>query len=31
MPKQMILYNLREDVKDEDYIKWCHEFKGPLC
>ena len=30
MPKQMILYNLRDDVKDEDYIKWCHEFKGPL-
>jgi hypothetical protein len=30
MPKQIILYNLRDDVKDEDYIKWCHEFKGPL-
>jgi len=30
MPKQIILYNLRDDVKDEEYIKWCHEFKGPL-
>jgi hypothetical protein len=30
MPKQIILYNLKDDVKDEDYIKWCHEFKGPL-
>ena len=30
MPKQIILYNLRDDVKDEDYIKWAHEFKGPL-
>jgi hypothetical protein len=30
MPKQIILYNLRDGVKDEDYIKWCHEFKGPL-
>ncbi|MBU2498107.1 MAG: hypothetical protein KKE57_04345 [Proteobacteria bacterium] len=30
MPKQIILYNLRDDVKDEDYIKWCHSFKGPL-
>jgi len=30
MPKQIILYNLRDDVKEEDYIKWCHSFKGPL-
>ena len=30
MPKQMILYNLRDDVKVEDYIKWVEEFKGPL-
>ncbi len=30
MPKQIVLYNLRDDVKDEDYIKWCHEFIGPL-
>jgi len=30
MPKQIILYNLRDDVKEEDYINWCHEFKGPL-
>lgn len=30
MPKQLILYNLRDDVKEEDYIKWCEEYKGPL-
>ena len=30
MPKQIILYNLRDDVKEEDYIKWCEEYKGPL-
>jgi|SaaInl7_200m_RNA_FD_contig_21_132908_length_879_multi_7_in_0_out_0_2 hypothetical protein len=30
MPKQLILYNLRDDVKEEDYIKWCKEYKGPL-
>ena len=30
MAKQMILYNLRDDVKEEDYIKWCEEYKGPL-
>ena len=30
MPKQFILYNLKDDVTDEDYIEWCHSFKGPL-
>lgn len=30
MPKQFILYNLREDVEVEDYIDWCNSFKGPL-
>jgi hypothetical protein len=30
MPKQILLYNLRDDVKEEDYIEWCNEFKGPL-
>ena len=30
MPKQIILYNLRDDVNEEDYIKWCEEYKGPL-
>ncbi len=30
MSKQIILYNLRDDVKEEDYIKWCKEYKGPL-
>ena len=30
MPKEIILYNLREDVTEEDYRKWCEEYKGPL-
>jgi hypothetical protein len=30
MAKEIILYNLRDDVKEEDYIKWCESFKGPL-
>lgn len=30
MPKEIILYNLKEGVKDEDYKKWCEEYKGPL-
>jgi len=30
MPKQVILYNLRDDVNEEDYVRWCNEFKGPL-
>lgn len=30
MAKQIVLYNLRDDVKEEDYIKWAREFKGPL-
>jgi hypothetical protein len=30
MAKQVILYNLREDVNEEDYAEWCNEFKGPL-
>ncbi|MBW1863216.1 MAG: hypothetical protein JRJ02_12705 [Deltaproteobacteria bacterium] len=30
MPKQIILYNLRDDVKEEVYIKWCEDYKGPL-
>jgi hypothetical protein len=30
MTKQIILYNLRDDVKEEDYIEWCNQFKGPL-
>lgn len=30
MAKQIILYNLREDVKEEDFVKWVHEFKGPF-
>jgi hypothetical protein len=30
MPKAIILYNLRDDVTEEDYVKWCEDYKGPL-
>lgn len=30
MAKEIILYNLRDDVKEEDYVKWCESYKGPL-
>ena len=30
MAKEIILYNLRDDVTDEDYKKWCEEYKGPF-
>jgi hypothetical protein len=30
MAKQITFYNLREDVKEEDFVKWVHEFKGPF-
>jgi len=30
MAKEIILYNLRDDVKEEDYVKWCKEYKGPF-
>jgi len=30
MAKQFILYNLKDDVKEEDFEKWVNEFKGPL-
>jgi len=30
MPKEIILYNLRDDVKEKDYVKWCEDYKGPL-
>ena len=30
MPKGIILYNLRDDVNEEDYVKWCEDYKGPL-
>jgi hypothetical protein len=30
MAKQFILYNLRDDVTEEDYVKWCESYKGPL-
>jgi hypothetical protein len=29
MAKEIILYNLRDDVTDEDYKKWCDDYKGP--
>lgn len=30
MAKQIILYNLKEGVKEEDYVAWCESFKGPF-
>jgi hypothetical protein len=30
MAKEIILYNLRDDVTEEDYVKWCESYKGPL-
>ncbi|UCD21872.1 MAG: hypothetical protein JSW22_07575 [Chloroflexota bacterium] len=30
MAKEIILYNLRGDVKEKDYVKWCEDYKGPL-
>jgi len=30
MPKQMILFNLKAGVKEEDYLKWVREYKAPL-
>ena len=30
MAKEIILYNLRDNVTDEDYKKWCEEYKGPI-
>ena len=30
MAKEIILYNLRDDVSEEDYVKWCETYKGPL-
>ena len=30
MAKQIILYNLKDSVTEEDYVKWCESYKGPL-
>ena len=30
MPKLLIMYNLKDDLKEEDFVKWVHEFKGPF-
>ncbi|MBW1722177.1 MAG: hypothetical protein JRH13_06615 [Deltaproteobacteria bacterium] len=30
MAKEIILYNLRDDAKEEDYVEWCKTYKGPL-
>ena len=29
MAKEIILYNLKDGVTAEDYVKWCEEYKGP--
>jgi hypothetical protein len=30
MAKEIILYNLKDGVIEEEYEKWCQSFKGPL-
>lgn len=30
MAKQIILYNLKDSVTEEDYVKWCKSYKGPF-
>jgi len=30
MAKEIILYNLKDGVKEEDYVKWCEDYKGPF-
>lgn len=30
MAKQIILYNLKDNVTEEDYVKWCESYKGPF-
>lgn len=30
MAKSIILYNLKENVTDADYQKWCNDYKGPF-
>jgi hypothetical protein len=30
MAKEIILYNLKDNVTEEDYINWCKSYKGPL-
>jgi hypothetical protein len=30
MAKEIILYNLKDSVTDQDYIEWCESYKGPI-
>lgn len=30
MAKQFVLYNLKDEVSDEDFETWVNEFKGPF-
>ena len=30
MAKQFVLYNLKDDLEEEDFIKFVNEFKGPF-
>lgn len=30
MAKQIIMYNLKDSVTEEDYVKWCESYKGPF-
>ena len=30
MPKLLIMYNLKDELNEEDFVKWVHEYKGPF-
>jgi hypothetical protein len=30
MAKQLVLYNLKDNVREEDFVKWVRDYKGPL-
>ena len=30
MPKFIIMYDLKDDKKEEDFVKWVNEYKGPF-
>jgi hypothetical protein len=30
MAKQLILYNLKDGIREEDFVKWVRDYKGPL-
>jgi hypothetical protein len=30
MAKEIIFYNLKDSVTDQEYIEWCENYKGPI-